>query len=546
MAANRIQHHMHKVSPSQGTGKAHLSDLGGVALSHPEVLEETLQALGHGPAAARRQPAGASAQPQRGAPTQSYSQSYSPVAANTPPNRLNAGYVVGGIAAAGMGAAALEQYKENRKHEPSTVEKIGTGIISGMDTAAGLTAQTMGLMQAPLQPLMYGSLATAFIGQPLAAGARLVGWNTPSKMLGKVDNVLGKAQSYTFSQAGNKISSNLGHAVENAALTTTKIAAPVLDRVSKVPGLGALHSQHLTHGVKNFGQQSMAGTVMTAGWRVSAALNMYSVARSFGAQVHALRQMEADMTGKNINDISTIGVLTGAVSAPVAAERSKLLKVSGAEAFASVAGLAMALKSHLIDGKLGKLLGPMGQGMIGLFLMNKAYTLPADIAEKTREFVGTPILSYYGPMREAEQEGARFNAQQYAGFVFNADPNLSSRGEAGEALAMAIGERLAAKGTPIAAVFAAVHNGEIRKLTEEIVNQNTQPQAAPEDMQAQAQEMPVALEQPPQELTQVQRLQQRQQAPLQVALRPEMGAFTEQFNKRAALAAQAAGNQLTS
>lgn len=507
---------------------------GDMATTHPDASPEMLQMMGLAPKP-RTTPT---------TPSAYTGGSSSPAAKAQAGGSINPAYIIGGVAAAGMGAAALEQYQERRKHTPSIAEQVGSGIVSGMDTVVNGLGNTIGTVMQPLQPIMMGGIALDMLGAPVAGLISRTGWKAPERMVGKAQGVLHTVQETTFSQAAKKISPTLGATVETTALNTVKFASPLIDKVAKTPGLSGLHSDNLSKSIKTVGGKSAMNTMMMGAWRVGAGLGVYGVARDFGSQVYALRQMQADMTGKDVSDISTLSVLTGSVAKPVEEARSKLLKLSGVRAFSAVAGLALALKSGWVDQKLGKLLGGMGQGMMGMMLMMKAYELPDDVAKFAETIVGEPILQVYDAMRNAEAQGEKFTAEHYAMFLLRADESLANRGRVGEAFALELGRQFEAEGTKLAAVLTEVSNGGVKKRVDAVIAQNAQAKAAQQAPAAEATTpAPVAetAPTPAAEATQTTQAetetswQQRvggKQEPLKVAVRPEIASWAAREDGR--------------
>jgi len=79
-----------------------------------------------------------------------------------------------------------------------------------------------------------------------------------------------------------------------------------------------------------------------------------------------------------------------------------------------------------------------------------------------------------------------------------------------------------------------VSNGGMKKRIEAITEAHKKPAVA---------EAPAEVAAAPAEISHVERLQQKPLPPLQVAVRPEIGAFTSKINQQAALAAEKSATQ---
>ncbi len=389
-----------------------------------------------------------------------------------PNNSINPAYVVGGVAAAGLGGAALEQYKDNRKHTPSTLESIATGTLGVMDGTVSRVGTALNIIEMPLAPVAMGGMILSMLGEPIAHGFNKIGIKSPLKAVEWSTDKLQAIQDTTFSELGKKIHPQLGKKVEAFTTKAINTSAPVLNTVSHIPGLGGLHSKNLKTTSKEIGKTSAFHGIWQATWVGGAALQNYMVAREIGDQIYALRQLQADLTGKDINDVSSFAVLTGSVEKPVEIARSQMLKISAAHSFTSLAGLAMAIKSNLINQKLGGVAGKIGfgGGMANMMLMMVAFAAPAKVSEFVETMVGEPILASYVAMREAEKSGHNFNVSEYAGFVFAASERLRNMDRSkAQFLALRLGEQYAAESTKISDILREVHDGRMDARVESIV-----------------------------------------------------------------------------
>ena len=432
---------------------------------------------------------------------------------------INPAYVAAGIAGLGLGAAAVEQHKSKKK-DPSLVENVGMGVVGAMDTVVGAAGATINTVMMPMMPIMMGGMALEMLVHPLATNVDKWTGTKLSVATGKVGQALGSAQGITFSQAGTKLGfPTLGKSITSGVQSAAGFAAPVLDTASKLPGLSGLHSNNIKQVPATLGKTAIMHGVMRTAWLGGATLSMYGVARDFGSQLYALRQLHADLTGKDISDVSSMTVLMGSnLPKPVQEARSKLLKVSGIHAIASTAGLVMALKSNLIDNKIAKMLGPIGEGMAGGILGMMAYQIPDQIAEIAQGFIGEPILAHYNGLRGMQESGQALPAEAYGEFIFAANEKLHTKGRTGQQFALALGEQYAAEGSKVAVVIAEISSGKMQERLDAI-------------MQKTAEEKAQAAAATPSYVDRV----TGAKAPL--ATRPELGAFTNKLNQQAALAA---------
>lgn len=402
--------------------------------------------------------------------TRSYtSSSYNPASKYSVPenNGIHPAALAGGIALAGMGASALETHVEKSK-KPTALENAGQTAVNIADGAAGFVGNTLGYLQMPMMAMIGGTMLLPLVQGAAGLADKVTGTKKLGNAAGKAANGFAAAQNMTFSDLGKKIGPNVGKNISHGIEGTAKFAAPVLDTAAKLPGLSGIHSKHIPAATKALAGTSVMHGVMRGSWLTGATLGVYSAARNAGSDIYKLRQLIADATGKDIAKVSTMEALTSDKLPAAAKEaRKKLLPVMGVHALASVGGLAMALKSNVIDKLIGKTLGGMAEGMVGMVLMQQAYMLPETVAGFAESMVGTPILDLYTQMREAEKSGHKFTAEECANFIYEASASLKNRGSTGKMYAKKIGEQMASEeGTTVMSMLSEASGDGVKKRVE--------------------------------------------------------------------------------
>jgi hypothetical protein len=216
--------------------------------------------------------------------------------------------------------------------------------------------------------------------------------------------------------------SNVKGAVQNAPAQASKVSA--------------------THGMMNAAFIGMS------------ALSMYGDAKTFSENLASLRQMYADMTGKDAKDVSTISLLTGKVPEPVAVARSHMIKTFGIKQALDVANIAANVA--LVFGRRGG-----GWKSIGAMMATSMASSAVD------GVMGESILPVHKAFSDAYKAGREIPAEFYASYLYAASKDLNSRGEKGQQFAMQVAHEYASEHASPAQLLQEIENG---KLVERIKN----------------------------------------------------------------------------
>ncbi len=224
-----------------------------------------------------------------------------------------------------------------------------------------------------------------------------------------------------------------------------------------------------SHGAKlastKAGQMGAFHTATHAAWIAGSGVGMYGAARDFSSQLESIKQMEADLTGKPAQSISTSTVLFGSVSKPVAEARKHVLITDGTHMAAHLAGLVVNIKSMKSPNAFG--------GMVTSML---AYALPDQISSAVDTFAGESVASIYKPMADAQKAGEVLPPEAYKTFLVTASKDLQSRGSTGSRFAEALAVQYAAEKMSVADVLKEVHGGGMQARVDAIAAAEKQAQ----------------------------------------------------------------------
>ncbi len=443
-------------------------------------------------------------------PSVNYSAAASPAAAKP----IDPSYLVAGAAAAGLGAAALAtqgsgQDSKNKKPTPSLVENVSDGVLSVTDAVSGVASTGATIVQLGMLPVMLGGFAAQLIGTPLAAGAKMAGWEAPSIGMNKLMGGIEKINGVTVEQFAGKlrIDPKVGQRASEIIGKTADFIAPVTNKISKIPGLGGLHADNIKASPQAIAKTSAMHAAFTGAFATSTATNLYTEARSFGSQMVGLRQLAAKLTNRKLDDVTTFDVLFGDMPKAVTEARNVLLATSGVHTITEAATLGILLKSAAIDRRLG---------MFGSMFAWEAPNLIRDAAEG---FIGKSFLPMYQALNQAEEAGQAIPPQALAEFIMAANSSIRDRGRTGAAFAMELAQQYLMEGVKLAAIVDESSSGKMAERVKDIIARNKE-----QKQEASA------------ELSHVERLNKPKQALLATEPKPAIGKFTQQVAQQAALA----------
>jgi hypothetical protein len=368
--------------------------------------------------------------------------------------------LVGGVAAAGLGAAALSAQAKKK----SLLETVEDTTAAVSDQAVNIVETGTGYVNMALMPVMLGGIATGMIGAPLATAASWLGWNAPARGLAKVNGLLEKAQELTVAEAGQHLNTFVGHDVSSSiakgAQKVADIAAPITHPISKIPGLPELSHSNIKALPKEIGSSSLMHNTFNGVMIAGSAASLYHVARDFSGQCDAGRQMIADRTGRKLEDVSMMEFLTsGNLSKSETNARNLLLSTAGIHALVETATLGMVVKTA----SMNKLPGMMGM---------MAWIVPDMIRQVSEGLLGNSILPIYKSMSDAQKAGQQIPAEAYAEFILAANEQLRNRGITGKRFAEELGKNYAENNAPMHTVLADIDSGKMLQDVNDIIARN--------------------------------------------------------------------------
>jgi hypothetical protein len=222
-------------------------------------------------------------------------------------------------------------------------------------------------------------------------------------------------------------------------------------------------SEHLGHAAKwrdvrgAIRGRSLGSTLMDGSFVLGSALGAYGVARSFSQKLDSLKEMEAAVTGKKVEDISTMAVLTGNVPKVVAEARSHLIKEHGFRGLIEGAGLFLTARGF-------------ARGNIPM----KAFLIPQAASIGVDTLMGeSPLLQVFKPINDAYKKHQTIAQETYAGLLLASSKELRDHGAVGEGIAMELASGAYAKADP-AKILKDADSGELMQHVREVIQANDQ------------------------------------------------------------------------
>ena len=208
----------------------------------------------------------------------------------------------------------------------------------------------------------------------------------------------------------------------------------------------------------------IAHTMMNGAFVAGSAVSMAGDALSAKTQLHMLKEMCADMMGKNIDNISTAKVLFGSVPEPVRKARGALVKQllmkEGADAVNVVINTKQALNAKF----------SMAKAMVG-FLGAEAVSSAADrlVADHTAE----AYVGFKQAQLAAKASGQQLTGEQYTQFVGMVSPDLERRGGARSRFAQEIGKQYAQEQKSAAEIMREIESGKLLARVHGIIDETS-------------------------------------------------------------------------
>lgn len=226
-------------------------------------------------------------------------------------------------------------------------------------------------------------------------------------------------------------------------------------------GETAVHYKDVAAGIRKLpasvSKMSAGHTVTNAAFVGVAALGLFNVARGFNAQLSALRQLHADISGQDVSKVSSYSVLMGKVSKPVSDARWQLLKQYGFQSALQAVSIIFSVK--WLKGSMG------GRAMIAQTAMDFA-------AAPISEMLSSSVLPTYQGFKDAHASGQAIPAEYYAEFLGVASPELRARGGAGSAFTKALAQEYVEKKIPPEQIMREIADGTLLKRVEDIKAKN--------------------------------------------------------------------------
>jgi len=255
----------------------------------------------------------------------------------------------------------------------------------------------------------------------------------------------------------------------NTAATVGGVGVPMVANLA-LPALGGILGAIGLKGMQNklgaparyldstkITKNISVGTALMEGSFVAmSGVEMYRVASSFTDKMESLKQMYADLTGKNPRRISTWSLLTADKVPPIVADaRSHIIKEHGLRGILSSIGGIVSLRS---------MLGKGGKWASGIFMGAQLGSVGVDFLMGE-----APLLQIYKGLSDKSKQG-QLTAQDRAVLLVSASEELRKRGNVGMQFAQEIvGKYYANNATP-AGMLKDVANGKLMQHVHDLIN----------------------------------------------------------------------------
>jgi len=196
------------------------------------------------------------------------------------------------------------------------------------------------------------------------------------------------------------------------------------------------------------------------------ALQTYGVAKGFNENMKALKEMYADVTGKDPRSISTMGMLTATNLPPLIAQnRDHFIKEYGSRGLVQAVGWGLVARD-LLKGKLHKP-KEIVSGRIGI----AAGLLPGLVNMGIDMFMGTSTTEVYSGFKKAFDTGQPIPANEYAAFILASSPDLARR-RVGKQVAMEVAQDYAAQHASPGEILRQMNDGRFNAKIEGLITRD--------------------------------------------------------------------------
>ena len=192
------------------------------------------------------------------------------------------------------------------------------------------------------------------------------------------------------------------------------------------------------------------------------ALQSYGVAKGFVQNMAALKEMYADISGKDPRSISMMEILTGDVPPLVAEFRNHFLKEYGSRGAVQLAGWGLMLR----DIMKAKFKSPeLTQfGRIGF----TAGMVPSFVGIGIDMLMGTAVTEIYSGFKKTYESGQPIAANEYAAFILASNSDLAKR-RVGHQVAMEIGAEYANEKAAPGEILRQMNDGRFKARIEKLI-----------------------------------------------------------------------------
>jgi len=328
---------------------------------------------------------------------------------------------------------------------------MATIIDKGLQAAGSLADDAVGMVRGSTGQSLHG-------GQQVIEDAVAPG--IMAQTVGTVEKVAGTAGFIAFPlQIAGMLGSGLSWLGGERGVIGA--AGNALQKPSKVTlshmGLGKTGTA--------LGDASMLQGVFDATLLVGNGTAAYGIASSFSQKVEGLKQMYADLTGKDARKVSTFSLLTGKVPPIVAETRSGLISEHGLRGLIELAALGIGFHGMAKYGSI-----PIFKGFIAPQLAS------AGIGLLTTEL---PISNIYKGFSDAYRRKEPITLDGYATLVCAASGELRKRDETGRKFAKAIAEKYYFHGNAApATILKDAQSGKLMGYVKDIIEANKAHQPA--------------------------------------------------------------------
>lgn len=314
--------------------------------------------------------------------------------------------------AAANNASAFAKHAGSMRKAARTMFAYAGGAPATSELGQAL-AQVEAHLSGPVHAVDFKGLSNAV--EKVKGVADKIGHTKLSDVAGKLEGAAGKAEASLFFAQGWK---DLEHHTKSAA--------------------GKMGGANLWHGLMNATFLAQAGVMD------------YNDTKDIGKNLRSLRTMHARLSHQKESDISTMDLLFGKVSQPVAAARSELMKEFGPAMVLDVANTVLNVKI-MANSKFGGAAKSIAM-LIALPMANMMIA---------RGLLGGSLLPAYNAMNEAQAKGGQVPPEMYAKLLGNASKELHNLGGETSNFTKALG------------IFYAQHHASADVVLQEIDNGTT-------------------------------------------------------------------------